>query len=82
MASVLKSAPALEKSRLDQVAALPVGSRIKLDPWSNEIAMLNPQTVAPVTASEKMPFGVTPFFPFLRYSQADRKLVAENPAGK
>jgi len=82
MASVLNSAPALEKSRLDQVAALPVGSRIKLDPWSNEIAMLNPQTVAPVTASEKMPFGVTPFFPFLRYSQADRKLVAENPAGK
>ena len=80
MAAILNSAPALEKWRLDQIAALPIGSRIKLDPWSNEIAIMNANSVAPLSASEKMPFEVSPFFPFLRYSQADRKLVAENPA--
>ena len=79
MAAVMNSAPALEKRSLDQTAALPIGSRIKLDPWTNQIVMMNTNPIAPVTASEKMPFEVTPFFPFLRYSQADRKLVAENP---
>lgn len=79
MAGLLDSAPPLEKRRLDQIAALPIGSRIKLDPWSNQIAMMNANHAAPLSASEKMPFEVTPFFPFLRYSQADHKLVAENP---
>lgn len=82
MAAVLNSVPALEKWRLDQIAALPIGSRIKVDPWSDQIAMMNANYVAPLSADEKMPFEVTPFFPFLRYSQADRKLVAENPVRK
>jgi peptidase M48-like protein len=80
MASVFAAAPALEKQRVDQVAALPIGSRIKLDPWSNQLTMMNATPVALVSAKEKMPFEVTPFFPSLSYSQADRKLVAENPA--
>jgi hypothetical protein len=79
MAGLLNSAPALEGQRLDQIAALPIGSRIKLDPWSNQITMMNANHAAPLSATEKMPFEVTPFFPFLSYSQADRKLVAENP---
>lgn len=79
MAGLLSGAPALEERRLDQIAALPIGSRIKLDPWSNQITMMNANRVAPSSAMEKMPFEATPFFPFLSYSQADRKLVAENP---
>ncbi|HTU41080.1 MAG TPA: M48 family metalloprotease [Candidatus Aquilonibacter sp.] len=79
MAELLNSAPALEKQSLDQIAALPIGSRIKLDPWSNQITMMNTNPVAPLSAGEKMPFEVSPFFPFLRYSQTDRKLIAENP---
>jgi hypothetical protein len=79
MATLLDSAPVVEERRLDQIAALPIGSRIKLDPWSNQITMMNLKPVAPLSASEKMPFEVTPFFPFLKYSQADHKLVAENP---
>ncbi len=76
MAALFNSAPALQKQRLDQIAALPIGSRIKLDPWSNQLAMMNAKPVALVSPREKMPFEVTPFFPFLTYSQADRKLVA------
>jgi Peptidase family M48 len=79
MAGLLNSAPALQKRSLDQIAALPIGSRIRLDPWSNQIEMMNASPVALLSASEKMPFEVTPFFPFLRYSQSDHKLVAENP---
>jgi hypothetical protein len=80
MASLFNSAPALQKERLDQVSALPIGSRVKLDPWSNQLTMTNATPVALVFPREKMPFEVTPFFPFLTYSQADRKLVADNPA--
>ena len=77
MAALFNSAPALQKQRLDQIAALPLGSRIKFDPWSNQLSMTNAKPVALVTPKEKMPFEVTPFFPFLAYSQADRKLVAQ-----
>jgi hypothetical protein len=77
MAALFNSAPTLEKQRLDQVAALPIGSRIKLDPWSNQLTMMNANPVALVSPREKMPFEVTPFFPFLSYSQADKKLVAQ-----
>jgi hypothetical protein len=77
MAALVTAAPALETQRLDQVAALPIGSRIKLDPWSNQLTMMNANPVALVSPREKMPFEVTPFFPFLSYSQADRKLVAQ-----
>jgi hypothetical protein len=77
MAALLTSAPALQEQRLDQVAALPIGSRIKLDPWSNQVMMMNANPVALVSPREKMPFEVTPFFPVLTYSQADRKLVAQ-----
>jgi hypothetical protein len=78
MAALFSSAPALQKQRLDQIAALPLGSRIKLDPWSNQLTMVNAKPVALVSPREKMPLEVTPFFPFLTYSQADRKLVAQD----
>jgi Peptidase family M48 len=77
MPALFTSAPALEKERLDQVAALPIGSRVKLDPWSNRLSMMNANPVALLSPREKMPFEVTPFFPFLTYSQADKKLVAQ-----
>jgi hypothetical protein len=79
MATIFSSAPALQKERLDQIAALPLGSRIKLDPWSNQISLMNASPVSLVFAREKMPFEVTPFFPTLSYTATDRKLIAENP---
>jgi len=78
MTALSAAAPALEKQRLDQIAALPIGSRVKLDPWSNQLAMVNANPVSLLTLREKMPFEVTPFFPFLSYSQGDKKLVAQS----
>ena len=81
MTPLLSSGPTLQKERLDQIAALPIGSRIKLDPWSDRVTMMNASPVALVSAKEKIPFEITPFFPVLTYSQADKRLVAETPAG-
>jgi hypothetical protein len=78
MTALSAAAPALEKQRLDQIAALPIGSRVKLDPWSNQLTMVNANPVSLLTLREKMPFEVTPFFPFLSYSQGDKKLVAQS----
>ena len=80
MPQVFASAPTLEEKRIDQIAALPIGSRIKLDPWSNRLTMVNATPVALLSSREKMPFEVTPFFPFLSYSQTDKKLIAEGPS--
>jgi len=65
MASLMASAPALEKSRTDQIAALPLGGRIKVDPWSDQVEMAKGKLVPLNSAREKMPFEITPPFPFL-----------------
>jgi hypothetical protein len=65
LASVAGSAPPLE-DKVAQIAALPLGGRIKLDPWSNQVELLKPKPIALLSTAEKMPFEVTPFFPYLR----------------
>ncbi len=65
MSALLSSAPNLDGKQTDQIAALPLGGRIKLDPWSNRVELVKTKPVALTSADEKMPFEVTPFFPFL-----------------
>jgi hypothetical protein len=65
MSALLTSAPQLDVRRTDQIAALPLGGRVKLDPWSNRIELVKTKPVAILSPREKMPFEVTPFFPFL-----------------
>ena len=45
--------------RLDQVAALPLGARLALDPWSARRTLLRTPEVPLVSAHEKVPFAVT-----------------------
>jgi hypothetical protein len=47
------------------VAALPLGGRIKVDPWTDQLRMLKSKPVGTVAESEKMPFEVTPFIIYL-----------------
>jgi hypothetical protein len=76
--TLVSSAPALAPDNLDQIAALPVGSRIKLDPWSDQIELLKPKPVSLISAREKMPFQVTPFEPFLtRYQKPGANVSAD-----
>jgi hypothetical protein len=65
MSGLLSSAPQLEMQRIDQIAALPLGGRVRLDPWSNRLEMMKTRPVVLLSPQEKMPFEVTPFFPYL-----------------
>ena len=71
MAQLANTAPALDWNKLDQIAALPLGGRVKLNPWDNHVEIVKAQPVAITSARDKMPFEVTPFFPRLtRYSNS------------
>src|SRR6266498_436620 len=81
MSALITSAPALDDTKLDQVAALPLGGRIKLDPWQDRVEMIKAAPVAITSARDKMPFELTPFFPRLSRLGADTA-TAQNTAGK
>src|SRR5580658_3904371 len=71
LAQLATSAPALDWNKLDQIAALPLGGRVKLNPWDDKVEIVKAQPVAITSARDKMPFEVTPFYPRLsRYSNA------------
>jgi hypothetical protein len=57
--------PALDVNKLDQIAALPLGGRIKVNPWDDKAEMVKTAPVAITSARDKMPFEVTPFYPRL-----------------
>src|SRR6185437_5600985 len=65
MEALLSTAPQLDEQRIDQIAALPLGGRIKLDPWSDSVEMVKAQPLTMTLAREKMPFEIAPFFPYL-----------------
>ena len=59
-ARLLEVAPALDPASLQQTAALPMGSRIKIDAWKDGLSLLKTQQMAPISPREKIPFEVTP----------------------
>ena len=81
MAALLNSAPALDQKKLDQIAALPLGGRIKVDPWTDEVELSKAKPVALASSKEKMEFEITPFFPYLtRQSTGGEKVALTTPA--
>jgi Peptidase family M48 len=78
--TALESAPELEMRNLAQIPALPLGSRIKLDPWDDQVEMQKGKQVALVSARDKMSFEVTPMFPNLvRFSPPPSNKAAVKP---
>lgn len=65
IASEVVSAESKEKSMANVIAALPLGGRIRIDPWNDQLRMLNSKPVDRVVESEKMPFQITPLVFFL-----------------
>ncbi|HUL17324.1 MAG TPA: M48 family metalloprotease [Terriglobales bacterium] len=54
------------KAAADTVIALPLGGRIKVEPWSDELTLLKPKPESGTVAEyEKMPFEVAPFLVYL-----------------
>ena len=65
LSALATKGPALDNNKLDQVAALPLGGRVKINPWDDKAEMVKTTPVAITSARDKMPFEVTPFYPRL-----------------
>jgi hypothetical protein len=73
LSGLMEQAPELEVERIDQIAALPLGARIKMDPWNDHLYLMKTHNVPLLTAKEKLPFEITPFMLHLtRESEADQ----------
>ncbi len=79
MQAVTQAGGHLQMKRLDQIAALPLGSRITVDPWSDRIDMRKMTAIQLETPAEKMPFEVAPFFPYLKRLEEQKEQAAARP---
>jgi hypothetical protein len=78
VAQLLQAAPPLQPANKDQLAALPLGARVKLDPYTNRITLMKTKPTSPNSAREQMPFEVTPLVPYLtRYVETAGKADAD-----
>jgi len=76
LAALLETAPQLQRTRTDQIAALPLGGRTKLDPWTDELRMARTRSVPLLSAREKMPFEITPVYLNLTYGDLPEQIAA------
>lgn len=81
--ALIQSAPQLQEKNVQQIAALPLGSRIKLNPWNDQVEMKPMAPVPLYSARDKMPLEVTPFFVNLTRISAsqDQNAEARNNSG-
>jgi hypothetical protein len=71
------STPVDPKQNPQMIAALPIGGRVKLDPWNDTLTLIKSKPVGTVAEREKMPFEVTPFMPYLtRFGSDGGKPIA------
>ena len=74
-------APKLEAKNIAQLPALPLGSRVKVDPWSDRVEMLKSKPVALLSVRDKMSFEVTPVYPNLVVlTNSNTREIAAKPA--
>lgn len=67
-----------DPGQVNQMVALPLGSRIHLDPWSNRILLLKTKAVPILSARDKLPFEITPFI--ISLSRAEARSNEPDPA--
>jgi Peptidase family M48 len=78
--ALIQAAPPLDPARLDQITALPLGARIIMDPWDDEVELAKSKPVQLLSAREKMPFQVTPFMPYLTRYTPPQSSATGDPA--
>ena len=54
-----------EKVDKNVIAALPLGGRVKVDPWNDQLRMLKSRPAGTVAEAENTPFQITPFMFYL-----------------
>lgn len=70
LAAFMQGAPKLDMKNLGQIAALPLDSHLKIDPWNDQVETLNLHPAPLLSASDKMPFEITPVYFRLKPYQA------------
>jgi hypothetical protein len=81
IADLKSSVPADSKQGPQMLAALPIGGRVKLDPWNDKLELIKSKPVGTIAEREKMPFEVTPFMPYLtRFGSEAGKPIAASVA--
>ena len=76
--AVQKRAPKLDQDKLDQIAALPLGSRLRTDAWDDKVYTLKTSAPVLLNARDKMPFEVTPvYYKLVRYDQSQSAAGAD-----
>jgi hypothetical protein len=76
MEALTSNAPELKARNVDQISALPLGSRLQVNAWDGSVAFTDRKAVALVDAGEKMPFRVTPVIPYLKTYRDPTKTLA------
>jgi hypothetical protein len=69
--SMPAAAPTDPKQNAQTITALPIGGRVKLDPWNDRLELIKSKPTGAIAEREKMPFEVTPFMPYLTRFGAD-----------
>ena len=59
------------------IVALPLGGRIKMDPWDDHLVLLKAKSMGAVPDREKMPFEVTPFVIYLTRMETESPKTSE-----
>jgi hypothetical protein len=62
---VFSTQPSDPKTAGNVIVALPLGGRIKVDPWNDQLRLLKSKPIGTVAEAEHIPFEVTPFFLYL-----------------
>lgn len=62
---MLSTRPATPDPAENPIVALPLGGRIKIEPWNDHLSLLKSRPVGLLAESEKMPFEITPFVLYL-----------------
>ncbi len=81
MVTLMNTAPVLDHSKLDQTSGLPLGARVKLNPWNDHAELLKTAPAGFTAAREKLPLELTPFFPHMtRYGAVTNSTATASAA--
>jgi hypothetical protein len=69
-----------DKPGENQVVAMPLGGRVKMNPWDDTLDMLKSRPLGTLTEHDKMPFEVTPFVIYLTRVVSEPAKISEYSA--
>jgi peptidase M48-like protein len=69
LGDLMQQAPPLMPDSLEQIAALQLGARLVVDPWSGKLTLDRSPAVPLTSVREKVPFAVTPLMPVIKYAE-------------